>query len=237
MQYFPAGRLERKANAERKNVQQGGEMKKICTRGGMIVVTTIMSLAFLVQDAGAIVAFPQVAQAYRTYFARAYDQCVPSADGPGPTVTVVAQVPSVPSVACLAQNSATDTVLTMRYALLLVNNRGRVGLFGTGFPFGGRVKVQLNLRVTRKVTNVKHPPSANAKVTFVDLTITCPTTAFGFPVRPSGGVVGTTTLASCLGGNSGLAGVGGSPANIEILGAQIINVDTGLPLATSGIVR
>ncbi len=213
-------------------------MKNIFTRGGMIVAATMMSLAFLVADAGAVVSLPRMAQSFSTYFARAYDPCVlPVDDGPGPVVTVVSPT-NVPGIGCLSSNSATDSVLSMSYAKLLVNNRGRIGLFGAGFPFGARVKVQLSLRVTRKVGSVKHPLASNQMVTFQDVTILCPTSAFGFPVRPSGGVVGVTTLAACLGtSNAGLAGVAGAPANIEVLGAQLINLDNSLPLANPGIVR
>ena len=219
-------------------------MKNIYIRGGMVVVATVMSLAFLVHAAAAQNPdIPKLANSYHVFLARAYDQCQFAEDGPGPSVSVLdvnnnhQPFAGLPATGCLAQNNDTDSQLPMKVARLLVNKRGRIAVFGTGFPFGARIKVELTLRVTRAVDGVLHPKLGTSEVTFEDTTIQCPNTFFGFPVRGSGSLAGTTTLAACLGSNSGLAGGAGARANIEILDAALINVDTGKPLAHPGILR
>src|ERR1043166_3941566 len=128
--------------------------------------------------------------------------------------------PGLPSMGCVQANSTTDSTITMGFARGAVNRRGRIGVIGAGFPSFARVKIQLLLRVTRGNLHVKHPPGSNKKVTFQDVTITCPTTPFGFVASSRGSIAQATTLADCLGpGRSGLAD---PPSNIEILDAALI---------------
>jgi hypothetical protein len=205
-------------------------MTKVWTRGAMVFAATLMALAVFIHDAGAVVLFPRIARRYTTWFARAMDECVP----PG---TVSVFVPGLPPGGCVQANTVTqDGSLPMKFAKLTVDQRGRVALFGVGFVFGTRMRVELVLRVTKSNVSVKHLPGPGTKnVTFQDLTILCGNTTFGFVTRPNGAVAGQTTLASCLGpANSGLAG---PFVNIEILDASLINVDTGKVFARPGIVR
>lgn len=165
------------------------------------------------------------------WMARAVDECNPA------TISVTS--PNVPGGGCLQANTVTDSGITMSFARVIVNARsGRILVFGRGLPFGARVTLQLTLRVTRGGINVKHlpGPGSNKRVTFEDQVVTCPnlsSSPFGFPVRPSGALLGTADLASCLGvANSGL-----SAGNIEVLGAELVNLDTGKVFARPGIER
>ncbi len=207
-------------------------MTKTYSRGALLVAA-LTAMAFMAQWAGAAtVPYPRFAHAYTIWFARAMDQCVPANDGPGPTVTVVG--PNLPVTGCLQANSTTDNLITMNFARLLINEHGRIGLLGAGLPFGARVKLRLTLRNTNKTAHTKHPPGSNKSVTFEDLTVTCPNTLFGFPVRSNGVVVGITSLATCVGADFGEVTPG---ANVEVLNAELLNADTGQVFAVPGIVR
>ncbi len=175
--------------------------------------------------------FVTKAPLYDTWMARAFDPCTPS------TLTVLTT--GLPSGGgCLAANSVTEPTLPMNFARLRVSKSGKIGIFGRGFTFGESVRVRLNLRVTRKGVSTKHPPKTGATVTFADFSVDCPAAPNAFVVRPSGAILGRTDLAACLSPNSGLAG-GATPnlANIEVLGASLVNVSSGKELARSGILR
>ncbi len=208
-------------------------MTKTYSRGALLVAA-LTALAFVAQWAGAVtVPYPRFAHSYSIWFARAMDQCNPTNDGPGPTVTVV-NTSGVPGFGCLQRNTTTDSSITMNFARLLINEHGRIGLLGAGLPFGARVKLQLTLRATRKVNKTKHPPGSNQSVTFEDLPVTCGTAPYYFPVRSNGVVVAITNLQTCLGALQGEQAVG---TNIEVLDAALVNADTGQVFGVPGIVR
>lgn len=175
--------------------------------------------------------FAKKAPLYDTWMARAFDSCTPT------TLTVLTG--GLPSGGgCLAANSTTDSGLPMKFARLRVSKSGKIRLYARGLTFGESVRVRLNLRVTRKGVSTKHPPKTGATVTFADFSVDCPASPNAFVVRPNGAIIGATDLAACLAPNSGLAG-GATPnlANIEVLGASLVNVANGKELARSGIVR
>jgi hypothetical protein len=132
----------------------------------------------------------------------------------------------------------TEASLPMNFARLRVSKTGKIRLYARGLTFGESVRVRLNLRVTRKNVATKHPPKTAATVTFADVVVDCPKSPDAFVVRPNGAVLGKTDLAACLAPNTGLAG-GASPnlANIEVLGASLVNVSSNKELARSGVVR
>ena len=175
--------------------------------------------------------YAKKAPLYDTWMARAFDSCTPS------TLTVLTSgLPA--NGGCLAANSVTDNALSMNFARLRVSKSGKIRLYARGLPFGESVRVRLNLRVTRKGVSTKHPPKTGATVTFADLSVDCPASPNAFKVRPNGAIIAKTDLAACLAPNSGLAG-GTTPnlANVEVLGASLVNVANGKELARSGIVR
>ena len=191
------------------------------------VTIAVMSLSLMASSAsGQQASFPRVARGLTTWMARAMDQCNPA------TLSVV--TPNLPSGGCLQTNSVTDGTLGMKFAKLRLNQRGRIGLFGTGFTLGDALRVRLTLRVTRGGMNVKHlpGPGTNKRVTFVDTTIDCPKAPDAFSARPNGAVAGSTDLAACLTPTTGLAS-----GNIEILDASLVNVATGKIVAVPGILR
>jgi hypothetical protein len=173
------------------------------------------------------VAFPKLANSYTTWMARAMDQC-------NPAMVSVAGA-GLPSGGCVQSNTATDDVMTMNFARLIVSARtGRVLVFGRGLPYGSRTRVRLTLRVTKPGVTTKH--NGLIRVTFEDTTVDCPnatTTPFGYTGRPNGVLLGSSNLADCLGSSdSGLA-----RGNIEILSSELVNVDTGKTYARPGIFR
>lgn len=196
-----------------------------------------VAAGFLASTAGLVhaqAAFPTRSGNYAASMVRAMDSCTPSG------LTVIGA--GVPTVGCLQANSVTDNSLTMKNARVVVSRRtGKVIVTGKGFPFGARVKVQLDLRVTRKGLTTKNPVATNQTVTFQDVTVICPTPPFQFLANARGGLAGRVALADCLGSNSGLvapAATGQPPvANIEILGAVLLNADNGKVVARPGILR
>jgi hypothetical protein len=203
-------------------------MREATTKGGTTFAVILAVLALLAVPARAqTVPFPRLARYYITWMARAMDQCT------APSLTVV-NPPGEPP-ACPQVNSTTDNTITMGFARLAVTSRGRIGLFVTGLPFTARVRVQLTLRVTRSVTQVKHPPGSNKRVTFQDVTIQCPPAAsspFGLVANNRGAIAARMTLASCL-ANTAL-----TTGNIEILDSALIDVDNGNKVfAVPGILR
>jgi hypothetical protein len=209
-------------------------MKKTYTLGAT-VVAGLVALALSAPPASAATAsFPRVAKYYSAWFARAMDECVPGTE----TVTIVA--PNFPSGGCPQVNVGTDSLLTLKWAKLLVTQRGKAVILGAGLPFGARLGLQLDLRFTVKGVHTKS--NGTATVTFEDQTVNCPnlsTKPYGFPVRPQGTMSAVAPLADCLAGS--LAGDYSNLAvfasNIEILGARLMNLDTGLPIAEAGVVR
>jgi len=195
---------------------------------GIALGCAVLGLAVLVQQVSAAQApFPRFSRFYITWFARAMDPCSPT------SVSVV--TPGLPAGGCLQANAATDSSITMNFARLIVNRRGRLALLGVGLPFGARVKVELKLRVTKANLQVKHPPGSNKRVTFQDITIQCPPTPFGFVAGPRGTIAQATTLANCLGTSA--SDLASPTSNIEVLDSALINVDTGLVFARPGVVR
>lgn len=187
----------------------------------------VMSLSLVASTAlGQQASFPRVARGLNTWMARAMDECNPA------VISVTS--PNLPGGGCLQANTVTDGSLGMNYAKLRLNQRGRIGLFGTGFTLGDQLRVRLTLRVTRTGMNVKHlpGPGTNKRVTFVDTTIDCPKSPDVFSVRPNGAVAGSADLAACLVPVQGL-----SAGNIEILDASLVNVMTNQIVAVPGILR
>lgn len=197
-------------------------------------IPVAMSLSFAGPSSGSaqtLPLYPTKAPLYDTWMARAYDPCSPS------TLTVLTS--GLPSGGgCIAANSVTEASLPMNFARLRVSKAGKIRLYARGLTFGESVRVRLNLRVTRKNVATKHPPKTAATVTFADVVVDCPKAPDAFVVRPNGAVLGKTDLAACLAPNTGLAG-GASPnlANIEVLGASLVNVSSSKELARSGVVR
>lgn len=196
---------------------------------GMALGCAALGLVITVSQVFAAQApFPRFSRFYITWYARAMDPCTAS------TISVVNS--GVPSGGCIQSNGGTtDDTITMDFARLIVNRRGRMALLGVGLPFGARVKVGLSLRVTKANLQVKHPPGSNKRVTFEDVNIECPPTPFGFVAGPRGTIAAATTLASCLG--SSLSDLANPTSNIEILDSYLINVDTNKVFARPGVVR
>jgi len=196
-------------------------MKKIYTLGAT-VAAGLMALALSAQATTAT--FPRLAANYTVWFARAMDPCDLA------TSAYVVSVTSahMPPYGCTQQNSETDATLTLKFAKLTVTQRGKLMILGIGLPHGAQVGVQLDLRFT--VPGVKAKQYTGAKpVTFEDQRVNCP----GFTARGAGVIVGSTSLATCLGSDSGLQ----LSSNIEILGARLINLNNNKPFAEAGVVR
>jgi hypothetical protein len=205
-------------------------MREATTKGGTTFAVILAALALLAASASAQTApFPKLARFYVAWMVRAMDQCT------APSLTVV-NPSMVPPAACPQANSTTDNTLTMGFARLAVSARGRIGLFVTGLPFTARVRIQLTLRVTRVVGQVKHPPGSNKRVTFQDVTIQCPppaTSPFGLVANGRGAIASRMTLESCLSPNTALA-----TGNIEILNAALLDIDNSNKVfAVPGILR
>jgi hypothetical protein len=205
---------------------QEARMKKQGLRvAGIAMATGLLSLVVATHTAVAQQAnFPRLARGFSSWLARAMDQCA------APTLSVVN--PSGAGVACPQANSVTDSTLSMRFAKMRVTARGRVGLFATGFTLGDALRIRLTLRVTQIAGQVKHPPGSNKRVTFPDLTIDCPKAPDAFLARPNGAVVGRTDFGACLAPSSNLQN-----GNIEILDAELINVNNGKTVAIPGVLR
>jgi hypothetical protein len=204
---------------------QEARMKKQGLRVTVVATVTGLSLCMATHTAGAQqVSFPRLARSFSAWMARAMDQCA------APTLSVVN--PAGAGVACPQTNSVTDNTLSMRFAKMRVTARGRVGLFGTGFTLGDALRLRLTLRVTQIAGQVKHPPGSNKRVTFPDQTIDCPKSPDAFLARPNGAVVGRTDLGACLAPFGNL-----QHGNIEILDAELINVNNGKTVAIPGILR
>jgi hypothetical protein len=203
-------------------------MKKQGLRVAVVATATgLLSLSGMIHPAAAAqpVSFPRLARGFSAWMARAMDECSV------PTLSIVSPA-SAPHVACPQMNSTTDNTLSMRFAKMRVTARGRVGLFGTGFTLGDALRLRLTLRVTQIAGQVKHPPGSNKRVTFPDQTIDCPKSPDAFLARPNGAVVGRTDLGACLAPFGNL-----QHGNIEILDAELINVNNGKTVAIPGILR
>lgn len=202
--------------------------------GGMAVV--MASTAFAADSR-----FPTKARTYRTFFVRAFDQCVPSG------VTVIGA--GVPTSGCVAATSVNDAPppgdplgATMSFARLIVKRypftggQGRVQLFGKGFQPGQRIKVGLTLRTTRSALTTKNPTGTNQTVTFADVSITCGNHNSGcFVANSRGAIAGNQLLTDCLVQNSQASGL--AAENVEILDASLINCDTNKTVAIPGILN
>ncbi len=205
-------------------------------RGIVVTAVAAMSLMLVTHAASAAVSNPRLARNYIAWLARAMDTCasvVP--DGPGPVVSVLLPT-NVPGAGCLQQNVATEGTLGMNLGRIWISDRGRIGLFATGFTLGDSLRVRLTLRVTRVVASVKHPLASNQKVTFVDQTIDCPA-AGSFLARANGAVVGSTDLGACLAPYGGLAQASTGRTNIEILDAGLVNTANGKLVGHAGVIH
>lgn len=198
---------------------------------GATVAAGLMALALSAQAAPpTTAAFPRLASQYTAWFARAMDPCDPA------FYTVSVTSPHMPAYGCLPQNEITDALLTLKWARLAVSQRGKLMVIGIGLPPGARVGVQLDLRFT--VAGVKAKQYSGTKtVTFEDRGVICPNPVsmpYGFTVGHSGFLAGSASLADCLSPASALQN---PPSNIEILGAQLINLDNGKAFGEAGVVR
>jgi hypothetical protein len=181
------------------------------------------TLAWTTQSALGAVTPTRLAKSYVTWLSRAMDDCT------SPVVTVTS--PKLPGAGCLQANVNTDTLVAMSYGTLIVGKGGKVVLMMRGATMGDQVQVQLTLRVTLPV---KAKSGTTAPVTFPDVQATCPAVT----ANARGVVLGATSLSTCLGSVKGLAGpVAGGATTIEILDASVLNVGTGDPVATSGVVH
>ena len=173
--------------------------------------------------------FPTAARRYSAWMARAMDPCNPT------TVSVVSGQ-GVPTAGCFQANVATDSSITMKTARLAFNSRtGKLTVYGTGFQFGSRVAAQLTLRVTKKNQSKLHPPGL-ASITYEDVTINCPNSAFWFVARRNGSLAGSINLSDCLAANGEATGL--ATGNIEILNSALLNVDNSFKVfARPGVFR
>jgi hypothetical protein len=192
-----------------------------------VVATAIGLLSLLVATHPAVAQqanFPRLARGFSSWLARAMDQCT------APSLSVVN--PPGAGVACPQTNSVTDSALGMRFGKIRVTAHGRIGLFATGFTLGDALRIRLTLRVTQIAGQVKHPPGSNKRVTFPDLTIDCPKSPDAFLARPNGALVGRTDLGACLAPFSNL-----QHGNLEILDAELINVNNMKTVGIPGVLR
>ncbi|GIW45844.1 MAG: hypothetical protein KatS3mg077_3126 [Candidatus Binatia bacterium] len=173
------------------------------------------------------VQFPKVARSFSAWLVRAFDPCTPGG------LTVVS--PGLPAQGCLTSATTVDDQMTMDFGKVRVTkDTGKLKLFGRGMIPGGRVKVQLSVRVTKTGVNTKSPTKSNARVTFEDQTVICGPPPFGFVIVFPTGVLGASIdLADCLSPYPGLA-----TGNIEILDVALVNADNGNKVfARPGVVR
>jgi len=197
---------------------------RIAAAIGMAVGVVLAAQPLLAQT----IPFPTSARRYAAWMARAMDECSAG------TVSV-ASGQGLPTTGCAQTNVTTDPGITMKLARLnIAKLTGKVTLFGRGFVFGNRVTTQLTLRVTKQDQTTNPPPGTNP-VTFQDVTIQCPNAPFWFVARQSGAIAGSIKLEDCL-TQSGMP-TGLATGNIEVLSAELVNVDTGLVFARPGIVR
>jgi len=194
---------------------------KVALIGAAVGMTSLVALS---HAAMAQAAFPALARGIDTWMARAMEPCNP------PTTTV--STPNSPAAGCIQSNgNTTDGTLGMKFAKLRVSNRGRIGVFATGFKLGDEVRARLTLRVT-KTANTLHPMQFQ-KVTFQDVTIDCPAAPDAFNARPNGAIIGTAKLTTCLGSYVGLAN-----GNIELVDVSLVNALNSSPVvAVPGLVR
>ena len=199
--------------------------RKLLGLGGAVLISMILLAR---QDAAAqTVQFPQVARSFSAWLVRAFDPCTPS----GLSVTS----PQLPSAGCLTSASVVDDQMTMDFGKVRIDRgSGKIKLFGRGMVPGGRVKVQLTVRVTKEPVLTKHPPKSNARVTFADQTVVCGPPPFGFVIVYPTGVLGASIdLANCLAPYPGLA-----TGNIEIIDVALVNADNGNKVfARPGVLR
>jgi len=188
-------------------------MKKVSMNPASVCAVILMSVA--VPASGQVV-FPNSAHKYTATFARAMDEC-------NPTTLSVSAPAFLPGTGCLQTNSVTqDNTLAWNYARVVIQDTGRISLIGRGFPFGARVFLELTLRVTRSGVSTN---MGLQSVTFPNVTVDCANTPVGFVANwNTGAISGHTTLADCLGSNSGLAGPN---VNIEVISAALLNGDNG----------
>lgn len=171
--------------------------------------------------------FPKVARSFSAWLVRAFDQCTPG------SLSVVS--PGLPQQGCLTTASAVDNQMTMDFGKIRVSKgSGKIKLFGRGMIPGGRVKVQMTVRVTKTGVNTKNPTKTNARVTFADQTVICGPPPFGFVIVYPTGVLGASiNLSDCLSPYPGLA-----TGNIEILDVALVNVDNANKVfARPGVLR
>jgi hypothetical protein len=196
-------------------------MKKVWIRGTLVCLTVLTFVAGFTTDTAAVtINFPKNARRFLTTFSRAFDECT------SPTLTVT-DPPHLPATGCVAANATTQdlSAFPMSIAKLIVKSNGKIVLFGGGFNPGARVQVELKLRVTK---------SGTPNVTFEDVTVTCDGNP-QFTAYATKKIIGHDTLANCLGPS--LSGLAGPDANIEILEANLIDVDTGEYFGTPGTTR
>lgn len=171
--------------------------------------------------------FPLVARSFSAWLVRAFDQCTPGG------LSVVS--PGLPQQGCLSTASGVDNQMTMDFGKVRISKgSGKIKLFGRGMTPGGRVKVQLTVRVTKTGVNTKNPTKSNARVTFADQTVVCGPPPFGFViVYPTGALGASIDLADCLSSYPGLA-----TGNIEIEEVALVNVDNSNKVfARPGVLR
>ncbi|MCX8073409.1 MAG: hypothetical protein N3C12_13300 [Candidatus Binatia bacterium] len=171
--------------------------------------------------------FPLVARSFSAWLVRAFDPCTPGG------LTVVS--PGLPAQGCLTTASVVDDQMKMDFGKVrILKGSGKIKVFGRGMTPGGRVKVQLTLRVTKLGVNTKNPSKTNARVTFADQVVTCGPPPFGFViVYPTGALGASIDLADCLAPYPGLA-----TGNIEIEEVALVNVDNGNKVfARPGVLR
>jgi len=196
---------------------------RIAAAIGMVVGGALAAQSVLAQT----VPFPTAARRYQAWMVRAMDQCSAS------TVSVVGT--GLPSNGCAQTNATTDSEITMKVARLTISKAtGKMALFGRGFVFGNRVSARLTLRVTKQGQATSPAPGSNS-VTFTDATIMCPNAPFWFVARQAGTLAGSIKLSDCLQQNGDASGL--STGNIEILDAELVNIDSGKVFARPGILR
>jgi len=194
-----------------------------------VAVGSLLALCMMCEPTWAqTVRFPMIARSYVAWMVRAFDQCAV------PNVTAISGS-GLPTSGCLATNLTSDSTITMGFARLIVSTRSRRAvLYGRGFHFGDRVRLQLTLRVSQNGVNTKSLGKKN--VTYSDITVHCPSPTsapFGFVARLNGAIVATADLATQCDTPTGLAA-----GNIEIVNAALLNIDNAnKPFAVPGVLR
>jgi len=199
--------------------------RKFLGLGGAVLSSMLLIVSH--EAAAQTVQFPKVARSFSASLVRAFDPCTPG----GLTVTS----PQLPSSGCLTTASIVDDQMTMDFGKVrIARGSGKIKLFGRGMVPGGRVKVQLTVRVTKNGVNTKHPPKTNARVTFADQSVICGPPPFGFVIVYPTGVLGASiNLSDCLAPYPGLA-----TGNIEIVDIALVNADNGNKVfARPGVLR